>query len=149
MRCFSGSGLGINSWGREEKEAGLSRARRWSWSPVKSLANLVWSSEARKVLPAAPNWGGRFRPFILLVDQSSDVGCPRKEMWPWERQFPQPRQSPKMADRWRPSSGNTCSSWEGESWTGAGITGSNTYDPCYTDHITEPSYTASKWWRRD
>lgn len=117
-RCFLGSGLRINSWGRFGKEAGLSRVRPWL-KPSEVLSQPYGALELGR--PFQLPWlGWGIQAFAPLIDQLLDVSYSWKEVWPWERQFSQPRQSSKRANCWRPSSGNTSSRWEGESEKGEG-----------------------------
>ena len=85
-RCFLGAGLGINFWGRAGKEAGL--LKLWGWSPMQSSAK-----PHMKILPATLNQSEGFKAFTHFVDQSLHISCSRKEVWPLETPFSQPRQS--------------------------------------------------------
>lgn len=49
--------------------------------------------------------------YASVYNQSLHVGCFEKETWPWERQLPWAEETPKGADSWGLSPGNTSSSW--------------------------------------
>ena len=142
--------------GGERSRVGKDEMLRWKPSEALSPPHReLWSWEGST---SCPELGRRFRPWYS-VDQSLDVGCPGKGVWPKERPFPQPRPCPERAPRWITSSGNSPQQLRRGICRrqGLGTTGSTAYRPpglqmIWLRHrkVTElASYTTSEWWRWD
>lgn len=144
--------------GRKKKQDGAEGGAELWFNTNKCLSQSMRNFEIELALQRCLELGQGIQDFILphWCGYVTDVSCPLRDKWLWVRQFSLSRQSPKMADSWRPSADNFPRSWrtksfitEGGHWGGVSWTSPHLHHIlwrwyCYFSPLTNEKIEAQK-----